>query len=398
MLRRRVARNRSPESGAPVPGTAGRARGCRLIARLALVIPCALSLGACTGMYMGAQGDRPQSSGALDSSVTARADIHTITPQVIYEQRRERQAAQELAQSRRDEQASELRQDKAYQYKVAPQDVLNITVWNHPELNNPAGQLSTELAGRTVRDDGTFFYPYVGTVKAAGRTVDEIRRDLTSRLTQYLTDPQVDVSVLQYRGRQVFAVGEFAKPGPQPISDVPMRVTDLVTRSGGLTARADERDAILTRHGVPHHIDLYALYHNGDLSQNLLLQQGDILNVQEQRYNKVFMLGEVAKPQSLPLPYGPYSLSEAISDAGGLNPTTSNGGQIYVMRAGANGRPQIWHLNANSPDALILADGFELQARDVVFVDAAAVTRWARVINQLLPSLGGVSSVHTLSN
>ena len=368
------------------------------IARLALVVPCLLLLQACTGMYLGAQGDRPQSSGALDSSITSRAEIHTITPQVVFEQQRERRAAREIAQDRREARTDALKADKAYQYKVAPQDVLNITVWNHPELNNPAGQLSNELAGRVVRDDGTFFYPYAGTVQAAGRTVDEIRRDLTQRLTQYLTDPQIDVSVLQFRGRRVFAVGEFQKPGPQAISDVPMRVTDLVTLSGGLTDKADEREVTLTRHGVPHRLNLYALYHDGDLSQNPLLQQGDVLNVQAQRYNKIFVLGEVNKPQSLPLPYGPYSLSEAISDAGGLNPSTSNGSQVYVMRAGPQGRPQIWHLNANSPDSLILADAFDLQARDVVFVDAASVTRWARVINQLLPSLSGVGTVRNVTN
>lgn len=366
--------------------------------RLALLMPMLLMLGACTGMYMGVQGERPTSSGALDESVTARVDIHTITPEAVHRLRAERDAARELQIARRDARLAQAAEPAHYQYLVAPQDVLNITVWNHPELNNPAGQLSSDLAGRTVNDDGYFFYPYAGRVRAAGRSVDAIRRELASRLAQYLTEPQVDVSVLQYRGRKAFAVGEFEKPGPQPISDVPLRVTDLVTKSGGLTEKADQREAILTRDGVARRIDLYALYHEGDLSQNLLLREGDILNVPEQRYNKVFVLGEVAKPQSLLLPYGQYTLSEALSDAGGLNPVTANGGQVYVMRAADSGRPQVWHLNANAPDALVLADRFDLQARDVVFVDAASVTRWSRVINQLLPTVGGAASVRTLSD
>src|SRR5690606_24321767 len=121
--------------------------------------------------------------------------------------------------------------------------------------------------------------------------------------------PQVDVSVLQYRGRKAFAVGEFKQPGPQPISDVPLRITDLVTRSGGLTEKADQREAVLTnRQGLSRPIDLYALYYEGDVSQNVLLQEGDILNVPERRYNKVFVMGEVVDPQSILLPYGEYSL------------------------------------------------------------------------------------------
>ncbi len=362
-----------------------------------LLLAPALLLAGCTGMYLGAQGERPTSSGALDEDITARADIHTITPEAVFRMRSERQAATELRQARRESQVLAA-PPVDYQYLVAPHDVLNITVWNHPELNNPAGQLSSDLAGRTVTTDGYFFYPYAGRVKAAGRTVTAIRQELTQRLTQYLAEPQVDVSVLQYRGRTAFAVGEFQKPGPQPISDVPLRITDLVTRSGGLTEKADQREAVLTnREGLARPIDLYALYHNGDMSQNVLLREGDVLNVPEKRYNKVFVLGEVMEPQSLLLPYGDYSLSEALSDAGGLDPVTSNGGQIYVMRAADSGRPQVWHLNANSPDALVLADGFTLQARDVVFVDAASVTRWSRVLNQILPGVTGVGTLRSVT-
>jgi polysaccharide export outer membrane protein len=234
-------------------------------------------------------------------------------------------------------------------------------------------------------------------VQAAGRTVASIRKELAERLSSVLTEPQVDVSVLKYRGRKAYAVGEFKQPGPLPITDVPLRVTDLVTQAGGLTENADRREAVLTHQGQTRRIDLDALYRLGDLSQNVLLQDGDTLNVPQTRYNKVYVMGEVDKPQSLLLPTGAYSLSEALSDAGGLNQTTANGSQVYVMRAGPGGRPQVWHLNANSPDALVLADGFELQARDVVFVDAAAVTRWARVINQMLPTLAGVSTTRALT-
>ena len=122
------------------------------------------------------------------------------------------------------------------------------------------------------------------------------------------------------------------------------------------------------------------------VSKNWLLQDGDVLNIPERRFNKVFVLGEVGRPQSLLLPYGSYSLAEALTDAGGLNPVTSNAGQVYVIRDGDNGKPQVWHMNATRPDALVLADAFMLQPRDVVYVDPAGITRWSRVINQILPS------------
>src|SRR5690606_21781607 len=130
-----------------------------------------------------------------------------------------------------------------------------------------------------------------------------------------------------------------------------------------------------SRDGLTRRIDLYALYHEGDMSQNILLQDGDILNVPEQRYNKVFVLGEVVQPQSMPLPYGDYTLSEVLSDAGGLNPVTANVCQVYLLRSAESRVRQVWHLNSYSLDARVLSYGFYLQARDVLFVDAASVTR-----------------------
>ncbi|AZV93889.1 hypothetical protein CBF45_09265 [Bordetella sp. J329] len=368
--------------------------------KLAALLPVAL-LSACTGMYVGVQApEQAQEAELTSEDIASRADIRSINAQSLAELVAAQRAS--AAKQRREVVSGQHEQAAGYQYLLAPQDVLNITVWNHPELNNPAGQLSSDLAGRPINDEGYFFYPYVGRIKAAGRTPAQIRTELTQKLTRYLTEPQVDVTVLSYRGRRAFASGELKSPGPRPITDVPLRVTDLVAQSGGLTEKADLRNAILTRKGIAQPLDLYALYYEGDLGQDVLLQEGDIVTVPERRFDKVFVLGEVLVPQSKIMPLGRYTLSEALSDAGGLNQTTSNAAQVYVLRGTDTGRPQIWHLNAKAPDALILADSFELKPRDVVFVDPAAVTRWSRVLNQILPTstflVTGAKNINDISN
>lgn len=356
-------------------------------ARVALAAAAAW-LSGCTGMYLGvgAADDRREPE-VSEADARARADIYAITPETLHVQARQQQASDDIARARRD--AAQLQPTNvSYTYRIAARDVLMVTVWNHPELNNPAGQLTNDLAGRTVNDDGHFFYPYVGKIKAADRTVSDIRAELARKLSAYLTEPQVDVSVLRYRGRKAFVVGKVDKPGPIALTDEPLFVTTLLTEAGGLKEDADLSRAILNRKGVITNLDLYALYYKGDLSQNVLLQDGDIVNVPERNQDKVFVLGEVLRPHSALLPWGRYTLSDALGDAGGLNQITARASQVYVLRAADSGRPEIWHLNASSPDALVLADSFELRARDVVFVDAAAVTRWSRVINQLLPTAG----------
>lgn len=370
--------------------------------RLAALLPVAL-LSACTGMYVGVQAPEQSAEAGLTSEdLASRADIYNINAQTLAELRNEQLTAAALQRRKAGMAEAEQAQAASYQYRLAPQDVLSITVWNHPELNNPGGLLNSELAGRLINDEGYFFYPYVGRIKAAGRTAAEVRIELAQKLTRYLAEPQVDVSVLSYRGRRAFASGEIKNPGPRPITDVPLRVTDLVAQSGGLTEKADLRNAILTRKGIAQPLNLYALYYQGDLGQDVLLQEGDIVTVPERRFDKVFVLGEVLEPQSKIMPLGRYTLSEALSDAGGLNQTTSNAAQVYVLRGTDSGRPQIWHLNAKAPDALILADSFELRPRDVVFVDPAAVTRWSRVLNQILPTstflVTGAKNVHDISN
>ena len=357
-------------------------------------------LGGCIsvpGMYLGAQGkDEEAGRATVNEDFSAQADIYTINAESVKKMTQEAAARRRIQEARAA--AARDAPQAPYKYYIAPQDVLRITVWNHPELTNPGGTYN-ELSGRVVNDDGTFFYPYIGQVDAGGRTAADIREEMTTRLARYIQSPQVEVSVQTYRGKRASVLGQVTKPGYVAITDVPLRVTDLITQAEGLTNEADLRNVTLIRNGSRSVLDLYALYYQGDLSQNVLLQAGDILNISENRFNKVFVLGEVIKPTSLTMPRGRLTLAEAISDAGGVDPVTSNASQVYVIRMSDDARPKIWHLNASSPAALILADAFDLLPRDVVYVDAANVTRFSRVINQIIPSATllreGVSDART---
>ncbi len=281
-------------------------------------------------------------------------------------------------------------------YRLGPGDVISITVWDHPELTIPAGSFrSAEQAGNLVAEDGTIFYPYAGIIPVSGKTTREVRDILAKRLAKVIEKVQIDVRVVSYRSKRVYVVGEVAKPGLQEITDIPMTVLEAVNRAGGPTTEADHSQLLLTRGGTTYRVDLQALYEGGNISQNVLLEPGDVLNVPDRKLNKVFVLGEVQKPGSILMNKRRITLAEALADAGYIDQFTSDPRWIFVMR-GQTDTPEIFHLNSKSPDALLLADRFSLQPRDIVYVDAADVVRWNRVISNILPTVTMLNSFSTV--
>ncbi|HSN92398.1 MAG TPA: polysaccharide export protein [Anaeromyxobacteraceae bacterium] len=326
-----------------------------------------------------------------ESSVTSRAvrggppTLVPITPAVVLEQA----VARELEAERR---PKDPMAEKAarYEYTVAPHDVLSVTVWDHPELTIPAGEFRpAELSGNPILADGTMFYPHVGVVEVAGMTIREIRALLTMRLRKWIENPQLDVRVVAFRGKRVQVTGEVMAPSTLPVTDVPLRVVDAISQARGVTPEAWPRGVTLTRAGRVHRLDLQALYEDGDLSQNWLLQDGDILNVPSRSQNKVFVMGEVRRPASRLMTKGRMSLAEAIGDSEGFDPVTSNPGEVYVIR-GAYEKPRVYKLDASSADALLLAAQFQLEPLDVVYVAPYALTNWNRVLGQIMPTIQGL--------
>jgi len=272
-------------------------------------------------------------------------------------------------------------------YRIGPQDRLLITVWEHPELNDPGGEkILPELAGKVVDENGELYFPYVGNLPVAGKTVSEVRTELTQELSKYFKKVKLDVRVLSFQSHRAAVVGQVKRPGIQSMTETPLTIAEAISRAGGVTEEADTSNVTLARDGKLYKIDVLKLYEKGGVDQNLLLKDGDVLNIPDRHDNKVFVMGEVGKQQALQINNGQrMTLAQALAEAYGVDFNSSRPEEIYVIRSGEL-KPEIFQLNAESPDALILADQFPLQAHDTVFVGTAGVTQWSRVLNQILPS------------
>ena len=339
-------------------------------------------LVSCTapGHYLSSSNtsvDRSESGYGTEEDIK----IIPVTPNIINRFRQPEQYG-------RPQQNVELEAEKrSFEYVVGPQDVLSVTVWDHPELTIPAGEFrAPELVGHLVNSSGNIFFPYAGEIKVAGLTVTQVRKLITERIKKYVVKPQLDVRVVAYRSQKVHVVGEVNKGGLISITDAPLTLVDAINQAGGYSKEADLENVTVTRKGTIRKFDLLALYDGGDTSQNMLLKNGDIVQIPDRSQKKIFVLGEVKRPTAYLMHKGRMTLAEAIGNAEGFEATSANPGKIYVIRGSKEGAKIFW-LDANSPDTLLLSTQFALAPQDVVYISTASVSRWNRVISQILPSV-----------
>lgn len=211
---------------------------------------------------------------------------------------------------------------KSMDFSVGGYDVIDITVYEEPDLSRENVRISA---------DGYISFPLVGRIKVDGLTSSGIESLISDKLAEgdYLLNAHVSVTVKEFRSKQFMVLGSVKSPGSYPLS-AKERVLDAVSKAGGIDFEQGGKEAMIIRtenlntgksEKIVIRIELSALLKGGDQISNILLADKDLIYIP--RAESYYIIGQVQKPGSYPYLKKEITLVEAITEAGGFTPSAA---------------------------------------------------------------------------
>ncbi|WP_180169501.1 polysaccharide biosynthesis/export family protein [Acinetobacter sp. YH12021] len=283
------------------------------------------------------------------------------------------------------------------QYTLSSGDILSIYLWAYPEIS---GSNSDPNNGYQIDSQGYIQFPIIGRYKAAGKSLAQVNRELRGQLARYLKTPDVIVRVSSYQGQRYSVQGNIENGGVYHLTDQPISIYKAIGIAGGINAQQGDNSSItLIRQGRSYTLNSIELERAGYSLHNLLIQADDTIYVNARENQKVYVMGESGKNQSLPMRDQGMSLSDVLGESLGLNPLSASRSKIYVVRSQPNAaHTEVYHMDLSSIADFGLANQFKMRSNDIVYVDASGLARWQRVVNQIIPFSNALYNLDRLGN
>ena len=277
--------------------------------------------------------------------VLNQTDLNTVQPvrpdgKIAFFPTGDVQAAGRTVEQLRDDIVKRLRLVSSRSYRLGVQDVVDIRVYGHEDLNTT----------QTVGPDGDISVLPGGSIRAAGRTVDELSQDVSKRVAGIVQNPIVNVSVKEYKSQPLFIsdplvnvvvdeinsrrisiLGAVKSPGIVKLR-TPTTLLDAVSQVGGLTDDADLRQSLLLQGGQLLPVNFEKLFKQGDLRQNVYLRSNSSIYIASTRYNVAYVIGEVQRAGRVNWE-GNLTLADAVSLASGVT-TKAKVDHVLVISGG----------------------------------------------------------------
>ena len=301
-------------------------------------------------------------------------------------------------------------------------DVLDIMIWEAPPaaLFGAAGgdaRLSssgsiargTSLPEQMVDSEGQVTVPFVGRVQAAGRTPQDIARNITSRLAGKAHQPQVIVRLVRNAAANATVVGDVASSVRVPLTSRGERILDALATAGGAKQPVGKTTIQITRGAKMASLPLDMVIR--DPRQNIRLQPDDVMTVLFQPFSFT-ALGATGRNDELPFEATGLTLAQALGRVSGLQDTRADIKGVFIFRleepqavdpavratarVTADGRiPIIYRINMKDPSTFFVAQSFPIRNKDVLYVSNAPLADIQKFVNVIYSTLLPVATTAT---
>jgi polysaccharide export outer membrane protein len=283
---------------------------------------------------------------------------------------------------------------------LGPGDVLDITVYEAGVALFGNSALRTAVSGASepsstaerlpavrIDDNGYIRVPFVGRLRAAGRTVAELQEMIQSGLHGMSQDPQVMIAVQESITNSIILAGEVAKPGRLVLSTNHESLVDAIALAGGYRGAAKDAVARVERDGDTFEIRMSDLLDAPE--EDLRVAPGDRITLIS-RPQTFSVLGAPNRAEEISFTRSKLNLAQAVSLAGGANPNQGDAAAVfvfrYVLEPDGTRRPTVYHVNMMEPGAYLLSQQFLMHDRDVLYVGNARANQLSKFV-QLLSQL-----------
>lgn len=229
-----------------------------------------------------------------------------------------------------------------------------------------------------VPQDGRINVPYVGDLKVLNQDLADVSSDLNTKLKPISNTAQAAVIRSSRIPRTANVLGEVRNPGPVPLERDNINSLDLLAVSGGPKESEHRYSYTLRRDGHDYSFD-----YQGFRKRPFLVEEGDLLTVSTDNSSRFYVMGAINRPAVVPFPVPAPTLADALGAAAGLDERRSDASGVFIFRKGEP--DQVYTINLKDPGAMLLTQRFPIRGEDLIYITEAPLSRWNRLIQQVLP-------------
>lgn len=282
-------------------------------------------------------------------------------------------------------------------YKIHKGDVLEVSILKAPEMT------------RTIRviDDGSITYLIVGEVQSEGKTIKQLREEITKGLSEHYQNPIVSILTIETYEKKdlVTVIGAVEKPGRYSLKNEDARLLDMIAEAGGLKFAENQLSggefvanldkSYISRNGkILENINFSRLLKQGDIQYNIQIKTDDVIYFADSQSTPIYVLGEVMTPKSIPT-NAEISVVGAIARARGfsgeaardkvivIQPISANSQSVHIVDIGAYFR------GTGEGSDMMLSSG------DIVIVPEKKLTTLGRYARYMSDILGAFNDAYT---